>query len=56
MMHFLAFSALVIGAVLFLTASNRIIRHDEASDGVMVQCASGFVLVVAAVTAGVVSL
>lgn len=48
-----AFVALVSGAVLFLQASGRIFRHDDGSGAVMVRCASGFVLVVAAAIAGV---
>jgi hypothetical protein len=49
----LSFTALIVGAVLFLQGSTRIFVHDDGSTSVMVRCASGFVLVVAAVVFGV---
>lgn len=49
---FLTFTIFLVGILLFLTASTRIIRHDDGSGKVMVQCSSGFVLMIVAATVG----
>jgi hypothetical protein len=55
-MYALAFAALVVGATLFLSGSNRIFRHDDGSGAVMVRSASGFTLIVVAVALGIFTL
>lgn len=56
MLELVALAVLAVGSVLFLNSSTRIFYHDDGSGLVMVRCASGFVLVVAAAVLGLVAL
>lgn len=47
-MTVLTYAAVFVGGALFLTGASRIFRTDDGSPQVLVQCASGFTLVVAA--------
>jgi hypothetical protein len=44
--------ALGVGGVLFISAFIRIFKHDDPSNGIMVRCASGFVLLIAVLITG----
>lgn len=47
-MTILSWAAVLVGGALFLSGASRIFKTDDGSPQVIVQCASGFIMVVAA--------